>query len=335
MKTAAIVFPKPGTAELTGLTIPKPAANELLIEIEYSAVSPGTERWCLRGEMSLPDHPPLAFPHIPGYQAAGVVKQIGRDVAGFSKGDRVFSRACLSPKGWEGSWWGGHVGFHVADPERDVIPLGKSVSTKEASCLLLAQVGYNGAFKPPAAPGNVAVIIGDGLVGQFAAQALRNRGVEVILSGLNPLRLDIAKRFSADEVYDNHTGDFSEMIQKRFPHGVDIVIETASMNETVRKGIDMLKRHGHLVLNGFYPYPKESRLDWHWLRRKELTLHFPDSRSNQRLETTLNFIREGEMQIEELITHLQPVDRAPGLYQKLVSADDEDFLGIVFEWNGG
>jgi bacteriochlorophyllide a dehydrogenase len=331
MTVKSIVFNEINDPELQSLEIPEPGPGDLLIEIEYSALSPGTETWCLKGLMNLPGQPPMAFPHVPGYQAAGTVRQVGRDVSGFSRGDRVFTRGCRAPLEWPGSWWGGHVGLHVTESKGDVLPLGKTVSTREASGLLLAQVGYNGALKPPTVAGDIAVVIGDGLVGQYAAQALRSRGATVILSGLNPLRLELAKRYSAEEVYDNRTGDFAEMIAIRYPGGVDIAIETASMNKTVLEAIGMLKRHGHLVLNGFYPYPEESRLDWHWLRRKELNLHFPDSRNNDRLENTLELIRAGQIHIEELVTHVQSVEKSPQMYQKLISGD-QDFLGIVFAW---
>ncbi len=331
MTTTAIVFPEAEKTEFTSLEIPEPGLRDLLIEIDYSAVSPGTERWCLKGLMNLPDQPPLAFPHVPGYQAAGVVRRVGKDVPGFCKGDRVFTRGCRPAEGWRGSWWGGHVGLHVTEARRDVIRLDDSVSCKEASSLLLAQVGYNGASKPPVIPGDVAVVIGDGLVGQYAAQALKCRGAKVILSGLNPFRLGLAQQYSADEVFDNSRGDFAEMIKTRYPGGVDIVIETASLNKTILEAVGMLKRHGHLVLNGFYPFPEESRLDWHWLRRKELTLSFPDSRDNRRLENTLKLVREGRMHIEELVTHTRSAEKAPDIYRKLI-AGDEDFLGVVFAW---
>ena len=137
----------------------------------------------LTGRMKLPGEPPLAFPHVPGYQAAGIVREVGPEVENIKPGDRVFSRNCRKPDNWPGSWWGGHVRFHVADYQT-VIKLPGAVSTYEASSLLLAQVGFNGATKPRVSPGDVAVVIGEGLVGQYAAQVLRYRGVHVIISGL-------------------------------------------------------------------------------------------------------------------------------------------------------
>jgi 2-desacetyl-2-hydroxyethyl bacteriochlorophyllide A dehydrogenase len=321
--------------------IPEPGDGDVLIRIEYSAVSVGTERWCLTGRLDVPGEPPLAFPHVPGYQAAGVVLEAGKAVQSLKPGDRVFSRNCRAPGGgsvtngaagtfgWQGSWWGGHVGLHVAE-EGAVIRLPEAVSLAEASGLLLAQVGYNGASKPPIVGGTVAAVIGDGLVGQYAAQVLRHRGARVLLSGLAPLRLNLAAQHSADEVFDASGGDFSAFVRERFPKGVAVAVETASSGRTVRQAIDLLAYGGHLVLNGFYP-PPESQLDWHWLRTKELTAHFPNSRTRERLESTLRLIEQGAVRVEELVTHTVPLEKAPEIYARLLGSD-ADFLGLVIRW---
>ncbi|MFP4562761.1 MAG: zinc-binding dehydrogenase, partial [Spirochaetia bacterium] len=201
---------------------------------------------------------------------------------------------------------------------------------EEAACLLLAQVGYNGAFKPAVGPGDTAVVIGDGLVGQYAAQVLKFRGARTIISGLSPERLSLAERYSADEVYDNRNFDFTEHMGREYPGGVDIVLDTASMMKTVREGAEMLKRHGQLVLNGYYP-PGDSCIDWHWLRRKELTLYCADSRSDERLQGTMELMERKALRAGELVTHDFLPEEAPKAYAMLLE-DRQDFLGMLIKW---
>ena len=345
-KAPAILFPEANRAIIDEVPVAEPGDGDVLVQIEYSSVSVGTERWCLTGRLDVPGEAPLAFPHVPGYQASGVVLETGRGVQSLKPGDRVFSRNCRAPVGgWRGTWWGGHVGLHVAE-EAAVIRLPPGVSLPEASGLLLAQVGYNGATKPPVAAGvkagihaglrpgvtagTVAAVIGDGLVGQYAGQVLRHRGARVLLSGLQPLRLELAAKHSADEVFDASGGDFTAFVRERFPKGVAVAVEAASSRRTVRQAISLLAYGGHLVLNGFYP-PPESLLDWHWLRTKELTAHFPNSRTRERLESTLRLIEQGAVRVEELVTHTAPLAEAPGLYEKLLGSE-ADFLGLVIQW---
>jgi 2-desacetyl-2-hydroxyethyl bacteriochlorophyllide A dehydrogenase len=329
MTTAAVVFPEVRRSAVEEVEVPPLGDGDVLVQIECSSVSPGTERWCLTGGLVVPGEDPPAFPHVPGYQAAGTVREAGKAVRSLRPGDRVFSRNCAAPGGWRGSWWGGHVGLHVA-PEAAVIRLPAEVSTFQGSSLLLAQVGYNGASKPPVKPGDTAVVIGDGLVGLYAAQVLRHRGARVILSGLVPYRLELARRFAADEVFDASTGDFAAHINGRFPAGVDIALETASSAATVRLATGLLRNGGHLVLNGFYP-PPENLIDWHWLRTKELTVHCPNSRTRQRLEATLALIGSGALRVGELVTHQFTLQEAPAAYALLLGADAA-FLGMVLHW---
>ena len=330
-KAKAVIFPEPGRAVVGEVPLPPMEDGDVLIEVAFSAVSVGTERWCLTGKLVVPGESPMAYPHLPGYQAAGIVREAGGAVTGLKPGDRVFSRNCRPPRDWKGSWWGGHVGWHVAH-QSTVIRLPDAVSTRAASSLLLAQVGYNGAMKPPVAPGDTAVVIGEGLVGQYAAQVLRHRGARVILSGLFADRLALAREHSADEVFDASRGDFAAFLRERFPKGVAIAVDTASSAETVRLAADVLRYGGHLVMNGYYP-PPESLVDWHWLRTKELTLHCPNSRTRERLESTLGLIAQGVIKVEELVTDEFPLAGAPKAYAMLLDPRAH-FLGMIIRWGG-
>ena len=328
-KPPAVVFPEPNRIIVDEVDLPELTPTDVLIVVEYSSISVGTERWCLTGQMKLPGEPPLAFPHVPGYQAAGIVREVGRDVKQIKPGDRVFSRNCRQPRNWTGSWWGGHVQVHVID-YRSVIKLPENVSTYEASSLLLAQVGFNGASKPRVSPGDVAVVIGEGLVGQYAAQVLRHRGAYVVMSGLVEQRLKLAGKYSADEIFNSVDNDFPAFVRGKYPDGVDIVLETASSNKTVRMAIELLKYEGQLILNGFYP-ESESMLDWHWLRGKEITVYCPNSRTRSRLEATLQLIGERCIKVKELVTHEFNFLQAAEAYQKLLE-QPTDSLGIVINW---
>ncbi|NLF02284.1 MAG: zinc-binding alcohol dehydrogenase [Anaerolineales bacterium] len=331
-RSSAIIFPEPRRVTVGEVPLPPLMATDVLIEIEYTAISPGTERWCFTDRLTTPDQDHLAFPHVPGYQAAGVVREAGSQVKDLAPGDQVFSRNCRAPHDWGGSWWGGHVGWHVADCQQ-VIQLPEAVSTYEAASLLLAQVGYNGASKPHIAPGDVAVVIGAGLVGQYAAQVLRHRGAHVVVTDLVDWRLQAATRCGADDVFNSAQGDLRAYVRERWPQGVDIVLETASSARTVRLATELLRYGGQLVLNGFYPAPDESRLDWHWLRTKELIAYFPNSRNRTRLQATLDLIAEGSLDTRSLVTHEFALAQAPEAYALLLEPQ-ANFLGIVLDWRG-
>ncbi|HEB32483.1 MAG TPA: hypothetical protein ENI15_16685 [Spirochaetes bacterium] len=211
-----------------------------------------------------------------------------------------------------------------------VIKLPDDVSTYEASALLLAQVGYNGASKPVVKPGASAVVIGAGLLGQYASQVLCCRGAHVIIADISEERLEIAAKYSANEVLNCTGKDLTASIRDDYPDGVDIVLETASSSKTVRMAIDMLAYEGQLVLNGFYP-GSEGLIDWHWLRVKEITTYCPNSRTRPRLEAALKMIRQGHLKVKDLVTHEFDIKNASEAYSMLLDRSAK-FLGIVVNW---
>mgnify|MGYP005834917687 CR=1 FL=1 len=329
-ETRAVLFEAANRVAIRDVPLPPLRENELLIENEYSAISVGTERWCLLGELHPPGEAPTPFPFVPGYQAAGVVLEVGPAVQGFVRGDRVFSvNGRLDPSGPH-SCWGGHMHYHVAQPE-SVLKLPADVSTREASYLVLAQVGFNGATQPPVGPNDTVVVIGDGLVGQWAAQVFRHRGAHVLLAGHHDDRLALAARWSADEVVNTHHEDLAALVRRRWPQGVQIAAESASRSMLIRQAIHLLEYHGKLVLLGYYP-EGECLLDIHWVRERETTVYCPNSWARPRLKGTLDLVGRGRMHVEELITHELPAERAADAY-RLIVQKSEPFLGIVLRWN--
>ncbi len=328
--TEAIVFTAPGKVAVQEVELPEPGPQDILVEIEYSSISIGTERWALLGKLREPGKPLMTpFPHIPGYQAAGVVRTVGEKVTNLTPGDRVFSPGTSIGRNWKGSCWGGHVRHHVLRG-RDAVKLPDSVSTLAASGLLLAQVGYNGATRPKVKRGDAVVVIGDGLVGQYAAQVFRHRGAHVILSGRHANRLALARQFSADEVINSKEEDFPAWIHEKYPQGVPVAAESASQIALVQMAIDLLEYSGQLVLLGYYPIG-ECMLDIHWARARETTVYCPNSSTPERLSGTLDLVAQGAMHVQEMVTHTVPFREAPKAY-RLIERKSSDFLGIIFDW---
>ena len=326
--TAAIVFPGVDEVELREVPLPPMGPEDVLVEVEHTTISAGTELHCLHGTIRL-GAGTVRFPFTPGYQAAGRVRAAGDAVSGLAVGDRVFSARCRQPPEWDGGWWAGHCAWHVA-AAADVIPLPAAVGTRSASALLLAQVGYNGGVRPPVAAGDQALVIGDGLVGQWAAQVLRHRGARVLLAGHRRRRLEIAAAHSADEVIDTHAADVGEWVRRRVPAGLRIAAETTGKTGLIRDAAALLVRDGHLVVLGYYS-PGACEVDIHWLRAGETTTHFPNGQQRDRMERTLSLIERGVIEVDGLVTHRFAPAEAATAYRML--QHDADVLGVTIDWS--
>ena len=75
MKTASLLVTGLNRVEVGAIEIPAPQKGEVWVRVEWSGVSPGTELRCLRGEQA--GQP--GFPFVPGYNALGVVEQVGSE----------------------------------------------------------------------------------------------------------------------------------------------------------------------------------------------------------------------------------------------------------------
>jgi len=323
MKTEAIVFTAPGKAEIWDVELPDLGPDDVDVELEYSSISVGTERWCYLGMLQGFATP---FPHAAGYQGAGHVHAAGRNVKNLKPGDRVFSPRCKPARNFDGAWWGGHVHHHITH-YGDVIRLPDNVSLVDGSGLILAQVGYNGASRPEVNKGDVVLVIGDGCVGQYAGQALRSLGAHVILSGHHSSRLETAlKTGGADEVFNSKESDLTEFVRSKHPNGLPLTVETAGKASLIKLAVELTAYNGQFVLLGYYP-EGECLIDTHWVRAKETTVYCPNGWEYGRLHRTLDLISQGKMTTEKLVTHEFSYRDAAKAYELMVSKDT-DYLGI-------
>ena len=92
MRAQQVVIVEPHKVAVREVELPPPAANQVLVATEVSAVSAGTELAVYTGThqwLKDPSLPDWKFPFRPGYSAAGTVVAVGARVSGWRPGDRV------------------------------------------------------------------------------------------------------------------------------------------------------------------------------------------------------------------------------------------------------
>ncbi|MCX8102767.1 MAG: alcohol dehydrogenase catalytic domain-containing protein, partial [Geminicoccaceae bacterium] len=87
LETLAVVFEQPERLTLKRLTLDPPGPADVIVEIEWSGISTGTERLLWLGTM--PPFPGMGYPLVPGYESVGRVVYTGPE-AGLAVGQRVF-----------------------------------------------------------------------------------------------------------------------------------------------------------------------------------------------------------------------------------------------------
>lgn len=330
MKAKAVVFTDRNQISFQEVECPDPLSDQLVVRVTHSWISNGTEGSYLRGERVDGDTPwrpgdPHPFPIVAGYQKVGIVEWVGPEIDDLKVGDMVFASigkvdGMFEPRG-------GHISPSVCNRGAVIkLPEGMKMDPVAFSGLVLTQVGYNAGERPRLEKGDGAIVVGDGLVGQWAAQMLASRGAEVVLVGRHPSRL---AHFTQGETMLEDGGAWVEKVAKRFPNGAQVAVDTVGSIELMVTLQSLLKRFAHLVSAGFYG--PDDRLELQPPRYKELSIDLVSGATLPRLEATLKHVEDGILDTLSLITHRFPVSRAAEAWQ-LIESKREHVMGVILEW---
>ncbi|NKB67166.1 MAG: zinc-binding dehydrogenase [Candidatus Latescibacteria bacterium] len=332
MDAHAVVFTAPNTVEYQPVTCPDPGPSHIVVRLTHSWISNGTEGSFLRGERIEGDtayrpNDPWPFPIVAGYQRIGVVEWVGEQIEDIEVGDTVFSTQGLVNGMYKER--GGQISPSVSGRD-GVWKLPQGVDPLAFAGLVLTQVGYNCSARPSLQPGDPAVVIGDGLVGQWAAQTLHWRGAEVALVGRHPDRLAYFGQRPGRHLIDASQQDWGQAVRALFPNGTQVLVDTVGSVPVLEQSIDLMRREGHLVSAGFYGTKDEMPLQPP--RYKELTIDLVSGWTKDRMDRTLALIAAGYLETLPLITHHFPVAQAAAAWD-LIETKREPVLGVILDWS--
>jgi zinc-binding alcohol dehydrogenase family protein len=205
------------------LPVPAPGPRDLLVKVEAIAVNP------VDTKVRSPKEKVEANPRVLGWDAAGVVEQVGSAVTLFKPGDKVFYAGDITRAG-------SNSAFQVVD-ERIVGAMPGSLSFAQAAALpLTAITAWEALFDrlkvpafskeaPHAQPQRSILLIGGaGGVGSIAIQlAARVAGLKVIATASRPESAAWCKELGADVVV-NHHGNLVEEVRKAGFKHVDYIL---------------------------------------------------------------------------------------------------------------
>ncbi len=321
----AVIFPERDKVDIARIELPDPGPRDVVVRTEFSGISIGTEGWILKQK-----YRGTEFPLVTGYQKVGIIEHAGPEVEGFSVGQRVFLRHTKIASGIR-SMWGGHTSMSVAE-FTELIPVPDGADPACASLLVMVAVGYHGAAElVDVKPGELVVIIGQGLIGQFAAQVCKQRGCTVVTTEPLELRRRLSAELAADVAINPLEQDPGEVVRSLKPDGADVVIDCSANEAAINQSFEWLRRHGRYCFQAYYP--ETTCLDLFWPHVKEITAYFPTNVSDEGMREMMQWIADGRAKVRPLITHIESWQKAPELYQLAMDKPGE-CLGMVLDWSG-
>lgn len=323
-----------GQIEWETFEIPEaPAPHEVVVRTACSLISAGTELAMYSGShsgFSRPDPP--QFPIDMGYALAGAVQTVGCEVTEWAEGDRVIVYAP-------------HGDWALCDVRTtNMWRLPPDVTLEQGALAVLGGISAVGVRQGTVTLGETVVVLGLGLVGQFAAQLSRLSGARPVFGvDLLPSRVRIAGAkgicaLNPDEsdveetVYDATGGQMAE-----------VVIEATGNPGVVPQALDLAGEGGRVVLLGSPRGAAEIDL-YKAVHHKGVSLIGAHARVSghphttrdpwtreRNLDLVLRLFADGSLQSEGLISHRVQPDEVGKTYEMLVERPG-DFLGVLIEW---
>jgi NADPH:quinone reductase-like Zn-dependent oxidoreductase len=240
-------FGGPEVMKLEEIEIPIPAADEILVRVYASGVNPVD--WVVRQGGNDVLRPYLKLPLTLGWDAAGIIEQIGTNVINFKKGDEVYGVPNFPGDGSYAEYVAAKASQFALKP--------KSISFNEASGVPLAGlVACNALFELGKLQSGQRIFIqgASGGVGSFAVQLAKAKGAYVIGSA-SANNQEFLKQIGADEVIDYKTQKFEELLQD-----IDVVFDGSPLrdNNERLKSVSILKNGGIFIsVNVDFPFNDE------------------------------------------------------------------------------
>jgi len=318
----AIVFPGVNQVELREIALPDPGEDEVLVRVEYTGVSVGTERWALEGY-----RPETVHPIVTGYLGYGVVEKVGEQCERLRVGDRVHFMRSRLPEPYERNWMGAHLSRAVV---REAALMPPDLPGPSAALVGLAAVALRGTRRMRVALGQPALVTGQGMIGQAAAQILRARGARVLTADTMPLRVRLSGQWSADRAVNVADQDLIAAARDFSPDGFDLIVDTTGSNDVVNRLWPLLRTEAQILLQGYYP--EGISFDFHSVHGYRPEILVTSGHSLEGCARAGELEQAGRLHLGPLVTHLLPYTEAPQAYLELLHEGREEFLAIVFDW---
>ncbi len=309
----AAVYYGPRDIRVEDVPRPEPGPHDLLVSVRACGICGSdlhTYRYGLFEDLGrvLPGRDG----RVMGHEWGGVVAEVGSEVTSVKVGDRL-----------TGVGRGAYAEYVLVEAaDQNVYPLADHVSFEEAATLEPFATSLHGVAEADPQPGQTVVILGAGIIGLGAVQAIRatTTGVRVIVVDGLPARLAMALQQGADDVVDFTQDDPVERVmalvgEQAVPRlgyrggNVDAVLDCAGAVNSSQQGLQMLKQaDGRLVLVALFEHP--GPLDRNIIVRKNVRLLGSWGGPPAYFRHGLGLVTAGKVDRRALVSHEFALDQS-------------------------
>ena len=301
--------------------MPVPRSSEALVRVRWVGLCGSDAEEYLNGPVQ------IAGPVTLGHEIVGVVAEAAADGSGPEVGTPVVVDVVT---GCGTCYWcrrhqeglcpelvvtGQHVdgglAEYVTGRADRLIPVPEGMELRSAALAEPLSVAVRAVRKAGPLQGVRVVVVGGGTIGMLTAQVARAAGAERVVV-LEPAqsRRDVISNFGCVSLWGSTPAQRSEGVAREFPgRGVDVVFECSGRAGMMREAARLVRRGGTVVLLGILA--EDEPLDSLDLVLGEKTVlgsaaHMWDDD----VSVAVGLLADGAVDIESMITHTFPLDRA-------------------------
>jgi threonine dehydrogenase-like Zn-dependent dehydrogenase len=263
------------------------------------------------------------YPFLHGHEGVGIVRKVGARVSGFQEGDKVTAMGNDS-----------HLFGQIANvPAKFVAKLDDDVEDYQNWLAEPVACVMNGLEWCGIVPGDRVAVVGTGFMGLIFLQGLRHTlAQEVIAMDVDVRRLELARQFGADQVINLNTPEGVQAVEALKANPVDLLVEAAGAQAAFDLNYSILRQAGRLNIFSWHKadYRQVDLGAWHMMgiqvynASPNISTDFP-----RIFARTVPMMKKGVFDLEPLVTHAMPADRAPELFEIAAHQSDGYIKGVI------
>ena len=294
----------------------EPRDGEVQLKVSHCGIC-GTDLHIYHGAMDAR----VKMPLVMGHETSATVHQVGAGVDHYSRGDMVVVMP-LAPCGDCPACHAGHshichhLNFLGIDtpgafqsywtvPAYTLHKLPPDMSLTHGALIEPLAVAAHDVRLADVKPGDQVVVLGGGPIGMLVALVARHAGATVLVSEINPYRVELAARLGLDAVNPSDIDLVDLVLQRTAGVGADIVFEVSGSQAAATIMTDLLRTRGLAVVVAIFSHkPKLDLFQFFW---RELRLQGVRVYESQDFTAAIELAASGALPLDELITDIRPL----------------------------
>jgi len=325
----AAVYHEPYDIQVEDVPIPVIGEREMLIEVISASIC-GTDLRIYHGKHRM--YPP-GTTRIPGHEVVGEIAELGQNVIGYQKGQRVFvapnagcghCKQCVQGnnnlcKNYQaiGVTTDGGFAEYMRVPassieQGNVIPVSKSVDPAAAALMEPFACVLRGQNKLDFQPGETVLIMGAGPIGIMHLKLAKVRGAgRIIVSEPSQERAEQAKDMGADVVIDPTSEDIGQIIlEETGGNGADVIIVAAPVHSAQESSLELAAIGGRINFFGGLPKDKPTiNFNSNLVHYKELVVTGTTACSTADCWQAAEIVNAGLVDLSDLVSERCPLEK--------------------------